>query len=66
MAILLNGSPMEFAHPEPVADFLTGLGAPATGVAIAVNGVIVPRSRWSEAMVDDGDTVEVLTAMQGG
>ena len=36
------------------------------GVAVAVNREIVPRSRWSEAHLREGDTVEILEAAQGG
>jgi sulfur carrier protein len=35
-------------------------------VAVAVNGTVVPRSSWTEVALADGDTVEVLTAAQGG
>jgi sulfur carrier protein len=35
------------------------------GIAVAVNGEVVPRSEWDRPLVD-GDAVEVLTATQGG
>jgi sulfur carrier protein len=35
-------------------------------VAVAVNGEVVPRSRWTETALADGDSVEVLSAAQGG
>jgi sulfur carrier protein len=36
------------------------------GVAVARNGEVVPRSRWSAATLDSGDIIELLTAVQGG
>lgn len=36
-----------------------------TGVAVAINAAVVPRSQWSRAICDN-DSVEVLTAIQGG
>jgi sulfur carrier protein len=36
------------------------------GVAVAVNGEVIPRSAWATAGLRDGDRVEVLTAAQGG
>lgn len=36
------------------------------GVAVAVNGEVVPRTRWAGTALVDGDRVEVLTAAQGG
>jgi sulfur carrier protein len=36
------------------------------GVAVAVNGEVVPRSGWPDALLREGDKVEILTAAQGG
>jgi sulfur carrier protein len=41
-------------------------GPPARGLAVAVNGEVVPRSSWTVTALDDGDAVEILTAVQGG
>ncbi|HEX2143859.1 MAG TPA: sulfur carrier protein ThiS [Glycomyces sp.] len=35
------------------------------GIAVALNGEVVPRSEWDRPLAD-GDAVEVLTATQGG
>jgi thiamine biosynthesis protein ThiS len=37
-----------------------------TGIAVAVNGTVVPRDRWATTILRDGDDIEVLTAVQGG
>lgn len=36
------------------------------GVAVAVNGEVVPRSEWSTTALRNDDEVEVVTARQGG
>jgi sulfur carrier protein len=36
------------------------------GVAVAVNGSVVPKSEWSVAAIHDGDVVEIVTAAAGG
>jgi sulfur carrier protein len=41
-------------------------GAAAKGIAVAVNGEVVPRSAWDATDLQPGDRVEVLTAAQGG
>ena len=38
----------------------------ARGVAVAVDGEVVPRAGWSTFAIPEGARVEVLTAMQGG
>lgn len=36
------------------------------GVAVAVNAAVVPRSAWASTTLDDGDRVEILSAVPGG
>jgi sulfur carrier protein len=66
--IVLNGSGSELAPGETVREALLALGLEldARGVAVAVDGEVVPRSDWSSFTLPDGAHVEVLTAMQGG
>ncbi|WP_086822218.1 sulfur carrier protein ThiS [Allokutzneria sp. NRRL B-24872] len=65
MRIRLNGKETALASGSTVADALALLGAPDSGVAVAVDGDVVPRSQWS-TVLRDGAVVEVLTAVQGG
>lgn len=65
MKVLLNGSPHEVAHGATVTELVAGAGAPGTGVAVAVDGAVLPRSQWSQP-VAEGSAVEILTAVQGG
>jgi sulfur carrier protein len=37
-----------------------------THFAIALNYDVVPRGRWAETALAEGDTVEILTPRQGG
>lgn len=65
MKVLLNGSPHEVDEGTTAAQLVVLAGAPPTGVAVALDGAVLPRTRWS-TVVSDGATVEVLTAVQGG
>lgn len=38
----------------------------ATGIAIALNQAVVPRSQWENREVGDGDEIDILVAVQGG
>jgi sulfur carrier protein len=66
--ILLNGERSDVRAGETVAVVLArlGLDVDARGVAVAVDGEVVPRASWEEFTVEEGARVEVLTAMQGG
>lgn len=47
---------------------LTGVAGArqSRGVAVAVGGEVVPRSRWELTQLEPGAVVEILTAVQGG
>ena len=36
------------------------------GIAVALNGTVVPRAAWSETPLQEGDIVEIVRARQGG
>jgi sulfur carrier protein len=66
VASVVNGEPLQLPAGTTVED-VVGLVAPSRrGIAVALNGNVVPRSAWASTAVDAGDHVEVLTAAQGG
>jgi sulfur carrier protein len=36
------------------------------GIAVAVNGAVVPRASWPTTQLKPGDSVEIVRARQGG
>ncbi|MFF4228278.1 sulfur carrier protein ThiS [Streptomyces sp. NPDC001820] len=64
--VSVNGEAREFATGTTLDALVAHLTAAPSGVAAAVNEAVVPRSQWSGTLLDDGDRVEVLTAVQGG
>ncbi|MEV7637432.1 sulfur carrier protein ThiS [Pseudarthrobacter enclensis] len=78
MNITLNGA----AHTVAAGASLTALVSQVTGrpmsadgqatdggrlgVAVAHNAQVVPRSQWHATVLNDGDDVELVTAVQGG
>jgi thiazole synthase len=68
MRIELNGRPHELPDGAmlDVAVRATGAGEGARGVAVALDGEVVPRSEWERTTLREGQAVEVLAAIQGG
>ncbi len=64
--IVLNGAPREFPATLTFAQLLDELALAGRRLAIERNGEIVPRSRFGEARLADGDRVEVVMAVGGG
>jgi sulfur carrier protein len=36
------------------------------GIAVALNGAVVPRAEWPTTRLNPGDSVEIVRARQGG
>ena len=36
------------------------------GIAVALNGAVVPRAAWRDTALRPGDSVEIVRARQGG
>lgn len=67
MRLTVNGRDLVEGRDElSVAALVDRLTQERRGVAVAVNGAVVPRSTWATVGLADGDRVEVLTAAQGG
>jgi sulfur carrier protein len=66
--ISLNGQPCALPPGETLLAALGRLDVPrdARGVAVAVDGEVVPRAAWESFTLSEDAHVEVLTAMQGG
>lgn len=66
MRVRLNGAERELPERCTVQGLLTELGLDRPGVAVAVDGRVVPRSEHAERALAEGSVVEVIRAVGGG
>lgn len=68
MNVTLNGESRELREGTTVdgAVELAGAVPAGRGVAVAVDGEVVPRGEWSRTELHEGQRVEVVQAVQGG
>jgi sulfur carrier protein len=68
MVVLVNGEPRELAPGTSVAAVVAAHpGAPeGRGLAVALDGEVVPRGQWQQTTLSDGARVEIVVAVQGG
>lgn len=68
MDVLVNGEPVRLDGDEmSVERLLDQLNfEQRTGIAVALNYSVVPRSRWAVEPVRNGDEIEIVRATQGG
>jgi sulfur carrier protein len=63
--IQVNGQ-RETLNVFTVAALLDEKEINASGVAVALNGAVVPRAAWPATKLRAGDMVEIVRARQGG
>ncbi len=64
--ITLNGTAREFPAALTFSQLLDELALAGRRLAVERNGEIVPRSRFADARLADGDRIEVVIAVGGG
>lgn len=65
MTLTINGESREFAAPT-LSALIEQLGMKPDRVAIELNRQIVPRDRWPQAQLKDGDQLEIVHFVGGG
>lgn len=67
LAVTVNGQSRSLAvRGATVADLVRAMQLEGKRIAVERNGVIVPRSRYAETPLADGDTLEIVGAVGGG
>jgi sulfur carrier protein len=68
VTVQINGEARELAPGATLDEAVREAGAPedGRGVAVAVDGEVVPRGAWPGTPLREGQRVEVLHAVQGG
>ena len=64
--VTLNGERRTLDDDTTVDVVVARLDRGRAGVAVAINGDVVPRSQWPATTLRADDRVEVLAAAQGG
>ena len=64
--VTINGAAREFASALNFTQLVGELGLAGQRIAIERNGEIVPKSRYADTQLTDGDQLEVVVAVGGG
>jgi sulfur carrier protein len=64
--ITLNGAEREVEAGTTIAQLIDTITKDRSRVAVERNRAIAPRATWEEAVVADGDEIEVVTLVGGG
>lgn len=64
--ISVNGVSRQCGPDATLATLVDALALAGKRIAVERNGAIVPRSRWAEQPLEDGDRLEIVGAVGGG
>ncbi|MCC6533629.1 MAG: sulfur carrier protein ThiS [Burkholderiales bacterium] len=66
ISLTVNGQSRRFQAPLKVEGLLQALELGGKRIALERNGEIVPRSRFGDEWLADGDRIEIVVAVGGG
>ena len=66
LSLRINGEPREIERPMSVRELVSTLGLDPAKIAVERNLEIVPRSRYTEVTVGEGDRLEIVHFIGGG
>ncbi len=64
--VVVNGAVRQVPPGTSVADVVAALVPDPRGLAVAVDREVVPRSRWGDARLAAGASIEIVAASAGG
>ena len=66
MNVIVNGETREMPADTTLSAMIELLGLPDERIAIELNKAVIRRSRWDEAVLSDGDAIEIVHFVGGG
>ena len=66
ISLTVNGEARSFDRATNVAELIESLALSGRRYAVERNGSVVPRSRFAEETLAQGDVVEIVVAVGGG
>lgn len=66
MNLLINGEERTFTAISNIPDLLAQLNLKSDRVAVELNRELIPRDRWAQTQLNDGDKLEIVHFVGGG
>ena len=64
--VKINGENTENIAGKNIAEYLTENGYDIRRVAVELNGDILPKAEFNNTILNDGDSVEIVSFVGGG
>jgi sulfur carrier protein len=66
ISVFVNGEAQTVPEGRLLSELVDAHTTSRSGIAVAVDGEVVPRAAWPGHPLAEGARIEILTAVQGG
>lgn len=66
MTVKINDTEVSLPQGSTISQALEVAGIKPAGIAVALNGTVVPKADYSNRSLADGDTILIIKAFYGG
>ena len=66
MKLIINGEAQDFNSISALSDLIAHLNLKPDRVAVELNRELIPRDRWAQTQLADGDKLEIVHFVGGG
>lgn len=66
MTVKINDTEVSLPQGSTISQALEVAGIKLAGIAVALNGTVVPKADYSNRTLDNGDTILIIKAFYGG
>ena len=67
MTISLNNQTQEIEAQTVLSELVfLHVGEKQKGIAVAINGQVIPKTSWEQTLVSENDDILIIKATQGG
>lgn len=64
--ISLNNDAITTEKMNSLSKLLEEKGYQESYFAVAINNIFIPKSKYAETILNEGDAIDIITPMQGG
>ena len=66
MNLRINGKSTTLPHPQTLEAYLSSRNLDPAVVVIELNESIVPKDKWAQTLLAEGDSLEIVSFVGGG
>lgn len=66
MKIFINDVPVSCPEDITLQEVLQNQSIPLVNIAVAIDNAVIPKTQWEKTIVQEGNNILIIKAVQGG